>query len=319
MQKDVIVSIKGLKKHFRVKDKILKAVDFFDLDIFHGEMVGLVGESGCGKSTLGKTLLRLIEPSAGQVLYNETDIYSLSHQKMKKMRRNMQMLLQDPYSSLNPRINVEQIIGEALDIHHLSKGGKRTERIIELLELVNLNPDDRYRFPHEFSGGQRQRIGLARALAVEPKFLVLDEPISALDVSVQAQVVNLLKSLQKRMNLTYLFISHDLSLVKYISDRVAVMYLGRLVELASSDSLYEDPLHPYTEVLLSSMTELGEEKKKKHVFIEGEIPSPFEERKGCVFCKRCPKALPICSQKIPEFQEAKPKHWVACHLYGENQ
>lgn len=314
-----LLSIKGLKKHFKVDKQVLKAVDFFDLDIYPGEMIGLVGESGCGKSTLGKTLLRLIEPSAGEVFFEDTNIYTLSHQKMKKMRRNIQMLLQDPYSSLNPRMNVEQIIGEALDIHHLAKGDSRKKRIIELLELVNLNPDDRYRFPHEFSGGQRQRIGLARALAVEPRFLVLDEPISALDVSVQAQVVNLLKSLQRQMNLTYLFISHDLSLVRHISDRVAVMYLGRLVELATSEFLYSQPLHPYSEILLSSVSELNKEKQKKHVFIEGEIPSPLEVHKGCVFYKRCPKAKAICREKVPNLQQKSDKHWVACHLYGEDK
>lgn len=310
-----LISIKGLKKHYPAKKETLKAVDFFELDIQEGEMLGLVGESGCGKSTLGKTLLRLIEPTAGQVLFEGTNIFDLPHQKMKKMRRNIQILLQDPYASLNPRMNVQEIIGEALDIHHLAKGKARLDRIVELLELVNISPNDRYRFAHEFSGGQRQRIGLARALAVEPRFLVLDEPVSALDVSVQAQVINLLKSLQKRMRLTYLFISHDLSVVKYISDRVAVMYLGHLVELAPSKDLYESPRHPYTQLLLSSVFELGQKKTMDQLNQVGDLPNPLDIPKGCPFAKRCPKAKPECFTTKPEFKRIKDKHWVACHLY----
>ncbi|MDF9843226.1 MULTISPECIES: oligopeptide/dipeptide ABC transporter ATP-binding protein [unclassified Paenibacillus] len=274
-----LIEVEGLKKYFNVgKGKVLKAVDNINFSIREGETLGMVGESGCGKTTAGRTVLRLYEPTAGSVKYNGTDIYKLSPGKMKAMRRDMQMIFQDPYASLNPRFTISDIIGEALDIHGM--GGSRAERkkrIEELLDMVGLNHDHATRYPHEFSGGQRQRIGIARALAVNPKFIVCDEPISALDVSIQAQVVNLLKELQDRLGLTYLFIAHDLSMVKHISDRVAVMYLGRMVELAESEELYANPLHPYTKSLLSAIPEPDPEVEanKKRIQLHGELGSPI--------------------------------------------
>lgn len=311
-----LVEIKGLKKHFNLGRKgVLKAVNDISFTIKRGETVGLVGESGCGKSTAGRTILRLYEPTEGEVLFEGDSIYSLSDKKVKDLRRDMQMIFQDPYASLNPRMTVEDIIGEAIDIHRLASGSKRKERIAELLGLVGLKSEHMSRFAHEFSGGQRQRIGIARSLAVEPKFIICDEPISALDVSIQAQVVNLLKDLQNRFGLTYLFIAHDLSMVKHISDRVAVMYLGKMVEMASSEDLYREPLHPYTQALLSAVPipDPNVEKERERIVLTGDVPSPINPPSGCHFRTRCPLATQECADIDPEFRELRPNHWVACH------
>jgi len=312
-----LIEVRNLKKHFKIGKQVLKAVNNLDLVIYPGETLGLVGESGCGKSTAGRTMLRLYEPTDGEMVFDGKNIFDLSPNDMKKMRREIQMIFQDPYACLNPRMTVEDIIGEALDIHQLAAGKKRKERIAELLKLVGLNPEHMERFPHEFSGGQRQRIGIARALAVEPRFIICDEPISALDVSIQAQVVNLLKELQNKMGLTYLFIAHDLSMVKYISDRVLVMYLGNMVELASSDDLYAEPLHPYTKALMSAVPipDPEVERNRERIMLTGDIPSPMNPPSGCVFRTRCPAAMDVCAKKAPEWQEVRPGHFTACHLY----
>lgn len=317
-KRDTLLEVRNLKKFFTVGDHTLKAVNDISFDIKRGETLGVVGESGCGKSTAGRTILRLYEPTGGDVLFEGKSITKLNNQEMKSMRRNMQMIFQDPYASLNPRMTVGDIIGEALDIHGLASGEKRKQRIQELLSLVSLNPEHMNRFPHEFSGGQRQRIGIARALAVEPKFIVCDEPISALDVSVQAQVVNLLEHLQEKMGLTYMFIAHDLSMVKYISDRVAVMYLGKMVELAESDELYRAPLHPYTQALLSAIPipDPEIERKRERIVLQGDVPSPMNPPSGCHFRTRCPKAMPECAATEPIWKEVKPGHFTACHLYN---
>ncbi len=317
-KRDTLIEVRNLKKFFTIGENTLKAVNDISFEIKRGETLGVVGESGCGKSTAGRTILRLYEPTGGQVLFEGKDISKLNAQEMKAMRRNMQMIFQDPYASLNPRMTVGDIIGEALDIHGLATGQKRKERIQELLSLVSLNPEHINRFPHEFSGGQRQRIGIARALAVEPKFIVCDEPISALDVSVQAQVVNLLEQLQEKMGLTYMFIAHDLSMVKYISDRVAVMYLGKMVELADSDTLYEKPLHPYTQALLSAIPipDPKIERQRERIVLEGDVPSPMNPPSGCHFRTRCPKAMPECAAMEPVWKEVEPGHFAACHLYS---
>lgn len=317
MTKDVLIRIENLSKQFKVGKKLLSALTDFNLEIYRGETLGLVGESGCGKSTVGRTLLRLYTPDKGRVLYQGEDLSLLSRRETKAMRRKMQIVFQDPYASLNPRMTVQDIIGEPIEIHRLTPRGKeRKRRIEELLQLVGLNSNHLSRFPHEFSGGQRQRIGIARALAVEPEFLICDEPISALDVSIQAQVVNLLKNLQQKMQLTYLFIAHDLSMIKYLSDRVAVMYLGKLVELASSEDLYRNPLHPYTQALLSSIPIPDPliEKQRKRIVLKGEVPNPLDPPSGCPFRTRCPKAQAICAQKNPEWREITPNHFTACHL-----
>ncbi|MFD1707768.1 ABC transporter ATP-binding protein [Siminovitchia sediminis] len=310
-----LVQVEGLKKYFTVGDKKLKAVDGLNLDIFEGETVGLVGESGCGKSTAGRTMIRLHEPTSGQVLYNGKNIFDKSERDMSRLRKEIQMIFQDPYASLNPRMTVEDIIGEPFAIHHTLGGKKKKERIKELLRLVGLQADHISRFPHEFSGGQRQRIGIARALALDPKFIVCDEPISALDVSIQAQIVNLLKDLQQKMGLTYLFIAHDLSMVKYISDRILIMYLGKMIELAASEELYEDPLHPYTKALLSSVPIPDPEVKRERIILKGDVPSPIDPPSGCVFRTRCPAAMDICAQVVPVWQEVRTGHFTACHLY----
>lgn len=315
-KKEVLVKIQDLKKHFHVKgNQILKAVDGVTFDIYKGETLGLVGESGCGKTTVGRTISRLYEPTAGKVIYEGKNIY-----ESKKMdpvtRRHMQMIFQDPYASLNPRMTVGDIIGEPIDIHKLAKGQARTARINDLLTRVGLLPSHASRFPHEFSGGQRQRIGIARALAVEPNFIICDEPISALDVSIQAQVVNMLEDLQKELGLTYLFIAHDLSMVKYISDRIAVMYLGKMVEIASSDDLYENPSHPYTQALLSAIpiADPDVEEQRQRIILEGDVPSPVNPPEGCRFRGRCWKAQDICAQKQPELKDKGNGHAVACHF-----
>ncbi len=315
---DVLLEVKGLKKFFPAGESVVKAVNDLNFVIHRGETLGFVGESGCGKSTAGRTILRLYDATEGEVLFEGKDIQKLSARELKEARKEIQMIFQDPYASLNPRMTVGDIIGEPLDIHGLARGEKRKERIQELLKLVGLNPEHINRFPHEFSGGQRQRIGIARALAVEPKFIICDEPISALDVSIQAQVVNLLKELQNKMGLTYLFIAHDLSMVKHISDRVAVMYLGKMVELASSEDLYAEPLHPYSEALLSAIPipdpEL--EKSRERIVLQGDVPSPMNPPSGCHFRTRCPKVMDICSKVEPEWKEVKPGHFTACHIYN---
>ena len=297
----------------------MKAVDGVNFKIYKGETLGLVGESGCGKTTCGKTVMGLYDATGGQVIFDGTDIHSLNKKEKKEFTKRAQIIFQDPYSSLNPRMTVGDIIGEGIDIHSLYKGEERTIKIHELLELVGLNKEHASRFPHEFSGGQRQRIGIARALAIEPEFIVCDEPISALDVSIQAQVVNLLIELQKKKNLTYLFIAHDLSMVKHISDRVGVMYLGNMVEFAASDELYSEPLHPYTKALMSAIPipDPEEEKNKKRIPIEGEIPSPINPKPGCRFAARCRYATEACMKDTPELQEVKEGHFVACHRVKE--
>jgi len=313
------VEVRNLSKYFPVgRNRVLKAVDGISFTVRKGETLGLVGESGCGKSTAGRTVIRLYEPTSGSVVIDGTDVMKLSRSKLKAFRRKMQMIFQDPYASLNPRMTVLDIIGEALDIHGLVKSrAERTRRVEELLELVGLNAQHASRYPHEFSGGQRQRIGITRALAVEPEFIVCDEPISALDVSIQAQIVNLLTDLQKKMGLTYLFVAHDLAMVKYISDRIAVMYLGQIVELASSEDLYDQPQHPYTKALMSAIPipDPEAEAKKERIILQGELPNPISPPSGCPFRTRCPFAMERCAQEKPAFREVRPGHWAACHLH----
>jgi oligopeptide transport system ATP-binding protein len=282
----------------------------------HGETLGLVGESGCGKSTTGRTILQLYKPTAGKVYFNGTELTALKSEEIRYMRREMQMIFQDPYASLNPRMTVSQIIGEPLMVHNAATGKEIVERVEYLLDLVKLNPSFANRYPHEFSGGQRQRIGIARALALQPSFIICDEPISALDVSIQAQVVNLLEELQEQFNLTYLFIAHDLSMVRHISNRVAVMYLGVIVEMTARDELYHNPLHPYTQALLSAVPipDPVADSMRKRVILEGDVPSPANPPSGCRFRTRCPIADTICAEKRPEFREVKPGHFVACHM-----
>lgn len=311
------IEVNNLVKTFQLgRGRELKAVNDISFTIRQGETLGLVGESGCGKSTAGRTILRLYEPTSGEAKIGGKNIFALKGSELKAMRRQMQMIFQDPYASLNPRMTVSDIIGEALDVHGLVDSREaRKKRVVELLELVGLNADHAARYPHEFSGGQRQRIGIARSLAVEPKFIVADEPISALDVSIQAQVVNLLKELQAKLGLTYLFIAHDLAMVKHISDRVAVMYLGKMVELADSDDLYDDPLHPYTRALMSAIPvpDPEVEATRERIVLSGELPSPVNPPSGCFFRTRCPMATEKCAKAAPEFRELKPGHFVACH------
>lgn len=312
-----LIEIKNVKKYFPLGARqILKAVDDVSLSIYQGETLGVVGESGCGKTTLGRTVVRLYRPTAGQVLYDGVDVHKAAGQHQKDLCRRMQMIFQDPYASLNPRMTAGEIIGEALDIHNLTGRERRRQRIIDLLRRVGLRPGDAGRFPHEFSGGQRQRIAIARALAVEPEFLVCDEPLSALDVSIQAQVVNLLEELQERLGLTYLFIAHDLSMVRHISHRVAVMYLGRLVELADRDRLFGNPLHPYTQALLSAIpvADPDVEAIRRRVIPAGDVPSPVNPPPGCGFSERCPRAMAECRQVAPVQRDTGNGHLAACHL-----
>ena len=313
-----LLQVKDLKKHFQIgRGTSLKAVDGISLEINKGETFGLVGESGCGKSTVGRTLVRLYEPSGGQVMYGGKDIHRAKGDEAKSLNRRMQMVFQDPQASLNPRMVVGDIVAEGLDIHGLADSTKvRNDRVRELLETVGLNQEHANRYPHEFSGGQRQRIGIARALAVAPDFIVADEPVSALDVSIQAQVINLMKKLQRERDLTYLFISHDLSVVKYISDRVGVMYLGVMVEMAPSDELYSNPRHPYTQALLSAVPvpDPDVENERERMVLEGDVPSPVNPPSGCRFRTRCPYATEACAHDEPVWREVSPEHWVAaCH------
>lgn len=318
-----LIEINNLKKYFPIKKGLLnktvgnvKAVDDVSFTIDKGETLGLVGESGCGKTTTGRTIIKLYEPTAGEIIFNGTDIAKYTPKQMQEYRRKMQMIFQDPYASLNSRMTVGDIIGEAIDIHNLMKGKERQERIHYLLNRVGLNSEHANRYPHEFSGGQRQRVGIARALAVEPEFIICDEPISALDVSIQAQVVNMLEELQEDLGLTYLFIAHDLSMVKHISNRIGVMYLGKLVEIGESNELYTNPLHPYTQALLSAIPvpDPDEAAANQRIVLEGDIPSPIDPPPGCRFKNRCRYAKPICSEVDPEMKDLGGDHFAACHL-----
>lgn len=322
-----LVTVQGLKMYFpitagifRTKVGDVKAVDDVSFTIYEGETLGLVGESGCGKSTTGRAILRLYEPTAGSVVIDNTDILAARPGALRRLRTKMQMVFQDPQASLNPRMTVSEIIGEPLAEHTEMDRHARQRRVLELMDAVGLNRRFANRYPHEFSGGQRQRIGIARALALNPKFIVCDEPIAALDVSIQAQVVNLLEELQDNLGLTYLFISHDLSMVRHIADRVAVMYLGKIVELAPRDGLYESPLHPYTVALLSAVPEPDPftEETRRHIILQGDVPSPANPPKGCNFCTRCPRVMDICHQIEPDFIEITPGRFVACHLHNQS-
>jgi oligopeptide/dipeptide ABC transporter ATP-binding protein len=314
LPEDTLVSVRGLVKHFPVEgsDDVVRAVDGVSFDIYAGETLGLVGESGCGKSTVGRCLLRLIEPTAGQVLFEGRDILALGKKELREMRGEMQIIFQDPYASLNPRMKIGDIVGEPLVIHGQGTKSERREHVASLLRRVGLDPDYMNRYAHEFSGGQRQRIGVARSLALNPKLIVADEPVSALDVSVQAQVVNLLQDLQEEFKLTYLFISHGLAVVEHISTRVAVMYLGRIVEIAGAAELYAQPLHPYTQALLSAIPIPDPQQKRKRIILQGDVPTPINPPSGCRFRTRCPIAIQECAQIDPELREVSPGHEVAC-------
>ncbi|MBX5444986.1 ABC transporter ATP-binding protein [Sphaerobacter sp.] len=324
-QGEILLDVRDLYMHFPLTRGIIfqrkvgavQAVDGVTFQVRKGETLGLVGESGCGKSTTGRAILQLYKPTGGQVLFKGQDLTKLDSGQMRKMRRYLQMIFQDPYASLNPRMTVGSIISEPMQIHNLVPKNQRNERVQELLETVGLNPYFANRYPHEFSGGQRQRIGVARALAANPEFIVADEPVSALDVSIQAQIINLLEDLQEQFQLTYLFIAHDLSVVRHISDRVAVMYLGKIVELADRNALYEDPLHPYTKALLSAVPipDPVVEKKRERIILTGDVPSPINPPSGCHFHTRCPYAMDVCRKVEPRFVDQGGGHFVACHLY----
>ncbi|MCM3663027.1 dipeptide ABC transporter ATP-binding protein [Mesobacillus subterraneus] len=322
---ETLLELSDVKKHFPIKAGLLqktvgqiKAVDGINLKVNKGETLGIVGESGCGKSTVGRTIIRLYEPTDGKIIFNGRDISHLSEGELRKdVRKNIQMIFQDPFASLNPRKTLRSIIREPLDTHHFYKSKERDEKVEALLEKVGLNASFINRYPHEFSGGQRQRIGIARALALNPELIIADEAVSALDVSIQAQIINLMEDLQEEFGLTYIFISHDLSVVRHISDRVGVMYLGKMMELASKKELYAEPLHPYTQALLSAVP-IPRKKgvvKRERIILKGELPSPANPPKGCVFHTRCPAAFDLCKQVNPDFNEVKNNHFVACHLY----
>ena len=322
-ENQVLLKVDNLVKHFPIMAGVFQrqvgvvhAVDGISFDVRSGETFGLVGESGCGKSTAGRTILQLYRPTSGHVFFDNNDLVALKGEELRRMRQRMQMIFQDPYASLNPRMTIREIVGEPLVVHDIAKSKQIDERVDQLLDLVRLNPGFASRYPHEFSGGQRQRIGIARALALNPEFIVCDEPISALDVSIQAQVINLLEDLQHKLGLTYLFIAHDLSMVRHISDRVAVMYLGILAELANREELYEHPLHPYTQALLSAVPvpDPFVEEKRKRIILEGDVPSPVNPPSGCRFRTRCPLAEKICAEQVPAWREITPEHWVACHM-----
>ncbi len=326
-EKTALVQVRNLKKYFPISEGLIfqrhvndvKAVDDVSFDVYNGETLGLVGETGCGKTTVGRTLLRLYDPTDGQIIFDNIDLATLQEGPLRHMRQRMQMIFQDPYASLNPRMTVGSIVGAPLDVHTKMNGKEKHDRIQELLEIVGLNPDFVNRYPHEFSGGQRQRIGIARALALNPDLVICDEPISSLDVSIQAQVVNLLEELQNKFGLTYIFIAHDLSMVRHISDRMAVMYLGKIVELADRNEIYLQPLHPYTQALMSAVPvpdpDVG--RKRKRTILVGDIPSPVNPPVGCNFNTRCPIAKERCFVEDPEYREIVPGHWVACHFAEE--
>ena len=319
---EALLRVRHLKKYFPIRGGLFSrevarvhAVDDVSFDIRPGETLGLVGESGCGKSTTGRTILRLVEPTAGEVWFQERNVTALDKRALRQIRKEMQIIFQDPYASLNPRMTVRSIIGEALVIHKLARGRReREERVVQLLETVGLSAEHLRRYPHEFSGGQRQRIGIARALAVSPKLIVADEPVSALDVSIQAQIINLLEELQQKFGLTYLFIAHDLSVVEHISTRVAVMYLGKLVEVAPAKELYTNPKHPYTEALLSAVPIPDPAMRRRRILLEGDVPSPIRPPSGCRFHTRCPIRVPSCAETDQRLKEVAPGHWVACQV-----
>jgi len=318
---NTLVKVKNLKKHFHLRAGLfsravgaVKAVDGVSFEIYPNETFGLVGESGCGKSTLGRVLLRLIEPTEGEIYFMGKDLRALKGEELRRMRKEMQIIFQDPYSSLNPRMTVGSIIGEAFTIHRLARGKEKRERVMALLDEVGVRAEAYNRYPHEFSGGQRQRIGIARALACEPKFIVCDEPVSALDVSIQAQILNLFLELQDKYKISYLFISHDLRVVEHIADRVAVMYLGKIVEMAKAQDLYKNPLHPYTQIILASVPLPDPKLKKKRAIITGDVPSPINPPPGCQFHPRCKYARDICQKQEPEIKEYEPGHFASCHF-----
>jgi oligopeptide transport system ATP-binding protein len=320
---DILLKVENLKMHFPVFRGVfrrqvgqIKAVDGISFDVIRGETLGLVGESGCGKSTAGRTILQLYRPTAGSIYLDGEDLSKIHGKALRQRRRKMQMIFQDPYASLNPRMTIGEIVAEPLEVHDTYRGREKADRVAYLLQVVGLNPLYAGRYPHEFSGGQRQRVGIARSLALDPSFIVCDEPISALDVSIQAQVVNLLEDIQKKMGLTYLFIAHDLSMVRHISNRVAVMYLGKLMELADQIEIYVDPLHPYTQALLSAIPipDPVLEEQRQRIILTGDVPSPANPPSGCVFHTRCMYAEQICTDKVPDWREAHAGHWVACHF-----
>ena len=316
-----LLKVQGLKKYFPVRAGIMQrvvaqvqAVDDVSFVVHKGETLGMVGESGCGKTTIGRTMLRLIEPTAGSVMYDDKDVFKLKSGELKAVRRDLQIIFQDPFASLDPRVPIGESVMEGLHIHNIGAPRERSDVMMDMLKKVGLEHYHARRYPHEFSGGQRQRIGIARALALRPKFIVCDEPVSALDVSIQSQVLNILKDLQSEFGLTYLFIAHNLSVVEHISDRVAVMYLGKMVELADRDEIYRDPKHPYTQALMSAIPVPDPKLKRSRTILKGDVPSPLHPPSGCRFHPRCPIAAQVCSEKEPEFREIKPNHWVACWL-----
>ncbi|WNS75156.1 dipeptide ABC transporter ATP-binding protein [Bacillus sp. DTU_2020_1000418_1_SI_GHA_SEK_038] len=323
--KTPLLDIQGLKKYYPVKGSLknfgkakeqIKAVNDVSFQLFEGETYGMVGESGCGKSTTGRTILRLLEPTVGKAFYKNQDIFQLDSRKLRDLRQEMQMVFQDPYSSLNPRIRIGHILEEPLTIHQIGNKKDRTEMVMNILEKVGLREDQYYRYPHEFSGGQRQRIGLARALIINPKIVILDEPVSALDVSIQSQIINLLKELQRDLKLTYIFISHDISVVRHICDRIGVMYLGKIMEEAPTDQLFANSKHPYTQALLSAVPQSNPKYKKERIILKGDIPSPLSPPSGCVFHTRCPFVKDICKHQEPIKKEIGDRHFVACHLHS---